>query len=484
MKTISRNLALLLAVLMALSVFAMAGCSTEGEGAETETGTAEVTKKTEPTTTAKTGFYGTDWINAAAFGMVGDGKTANDEKFDEYIKYYSKTPLYFPEGVYCFEKTLNFPDSMYVRMDPRAELKCIAKEPLDYFITLRGQYAEEDGHWVSFFNYAHQSGIEGGTVNCDYKAKCALGLFQGLHSTFEGVMIKNVLEKGIQTLISKTPDGCYTFDNVYIYNSRSLPGTYGVYDNNADNHFSGCTVVNFNTGFFSSGGVFVECSAWNIDMANVETLTFAEIPEDSIKSVWINPAVDTVRYGFKLGKGAAVSITDMVWITNSVMYEKDLQDEYPRTMFYAEDPETARVTVTGLSIPWELGPIAFSNAELPKSMFLNVRTPERMDGPSAMKHFRNDSEYIFALRNEENRDKGTFTATAKTDFNTLTEPGVYECNLASGKGGANLPPAKEKGMMTVWETNGKILQTFYGESVTAHRTFNGAKWGNWIVISQ
>ena len=52
MKTTSRILALLLAVLMALSVFAMAGCSSEGDnGAETETETAEETKK--PTTTTE-----------------------------------------------------------------------------------------------------------------------------------------------------------------------------------------------------------------------------------------------------------------------------------------------------------------------------------------------------------------------------------------------------------------------------------------------
>ena len=224
MKTTSRILALLLAVLMALSVFAMAGCSSEGDnGAETETETAEETKK--PTTATETDFYGTDWINAAEFGMVGDGKTLNDAKFATYTEYYSDTPLYFPEGVYCFEQTLNFPDSMYVRMDPEAELKCVAKEPLEYFITLRGQFQETEGRWVNFLDYAHQAGIEGGTINANYKAKCALGLFQGIHSIFRDFKVMNVLEKGIQTLTSKTTDGCYHFDNIYVYNTECRKGT-------------------------------------------------------------------------------------------------------------------------------------------------------------------------------------------------------------------------------------------------------------------
>lgn len=336
-------------------------------------------------------FVGMNWINAVELGMVGDGVTPNDEKFAEYIEKYSDNPIYFPAGVYAFEKTLNFPDSMYVRMDPKAELKCIAKEPLEFFITLRGQFAETENHWVHFLGYAHQAGIEGGTINCDYNAKCALGLFQGMQSMFRDLKIMNVLEKGVQTLISATHDGCYHFENLYVYNTKCLPGSYGVYDNHVDDHFMYVTVVNFETCYYTNGGRFVECSGWNIDMSCVENMTFAEIRGD--QSIWIGPSVDTMRYGFKLHEWAGTSISDLVYITNRGFYNNDLQKKYPRTLFVAEKPETARFVVSGCQIRWE-NDLDFSNEPLPASTFLNVRIPGGCDGKKQFKHFRDDSEFL------------------------------------------------------------------------------------------
>ena len=480
MKTISRILALLLAALMALSVFAMAGCSEDTSNDGSDKNTVNETKKedTKKETPSFSEFYGTDWINAAEFGMVGDGKTLNDVKFREYTKYFDDTPLYFPPGTYCFAETLNFPDRIYVHMDPQAELKCVAEEPLDYFITLRGQEMDLEDNWCSFLDYAHQSGIHGGIINANYKAKCALGISHALHTTFEDFMIMNVLEKGIVTNIAATPNSASSYENIYIYNDKSLPGTYGIYDNIADSMFESCTVVNFNTGYYTGGGRFIHCSAWNIDMANIETLTYAEIVGS--QSVWIEPSVDTVRYGFVLRDGASTSISDLVYINNLVMYTAEMVKQYPRVLFVADNPEEAQFMVTGLQLRWEEN-LAFSNAPLPKSTFLNVRVPDGCDGSGTFKYFRDDSAYLREWIREAERDKGNFTATGKNDFNELTEPGIYECALASGKGGATLPPVKEKGMLEVSVTNGRILQRFYGETYSAYRFFNGAKWGDWII---
>lgn len=403
MKTTSRILALLLAVLMALSVFAMVGCSEtddkDPKGTETEEqkDTEKETKNENTGSTTKfSNFTGVDWINALEHGFVGDGKTPNDKAFNEYVKYNSTRPLYFPKGVYCFEKTLNFPDSMYVKMDPEAELKCIAEEPLDYFITLRGQYAEIDDAWVDFLAYAHQSGIDGGTINCNYKAKCGIGLFQGMHCNFENFKLMNVLEKGIQTLISKTTDGCYSFENIYIYNTQALKGSYGIFDNGYDNHFRMVTVVNFNTSYYTRGGRFEQCSGWNLDMSCVDTMTFAQIAGS--QSIWIGPSVDTVRYGFKLESGASTSISDLIWITNKVFYTPSLQVKYPRTIFYAEDGASARFMVNGLQLPSE-SCLEFSNKTLPNSYFFNVRYATDFDAKGTIKRFRDDTGDLMELLN-------------------------------------------------------------------------------------
>lgn len=483
MKTTFRISALLLAVLMAFSVLAMAGCSADDEGGKNEVpGTGETTQgTTEPNSVgideSALEFNGTGWINAEEFGMKGDGKTVNDAKFAEYIESYDNKPLYFPAGVYCFEKTLNFPDRMFVYMDPDAELKCVAKEPLEYFITLRGQDAELEENWCGFLEYAIQSGIHGGTINANYKAKCALGLTKGMHSKFENFMITNVLEKGIQTSIAKTTDGCYFFENIYIYNNMSLPGTYGIYDNIADNQFSHIVVVNFNTGFYTVGGRFLQCAAWNVDMTNVASMTFAEIT--GTQSVWIEPSVDTVRYGFKLYKGASTSISDLVYITNTNFYKSDMQKKYPRTLFWAESPSEAKFMVTGVQIRWE-DYLSFSNASLPMSTFMNVRIPDGCDGETQFANFRDDSAYLRVLVVEAEKNKSDFYVTGKTNFNNLVASGLYECSLKAGSGGGNQPPVLEKGMLEVSETNGRILQRFYGETTSVYRFFNGIKWSEWI----
>jgi hypothetical protein len=330
-------------------------------------------------------------------------------------------------------------------------------------------------------DYAHQAGIEGGTVNCDYKAKCAIGLFQGMQSMFRDLKVMNVLEKGIQTKNSLTSDGCYHFENIYVYNTKSLPGTYGIYDNHVDNHFMYVTVVNFETSFYTHGGRFVECSGWNIDMANVEKLTFAEVKGD--QSIWIGPSVDTVRYGFKLHAGASTSISDLVYITNKGFYTDALQQKYPRTLFVADDPAQAKFMVTGLQIRWEQN-LDFSNAQLPMSTFLNVRIPDGCNGPILFKNFRDDSAALRQGGAAGSVEPKFFYVTGKSDFDTLTVSGVYVCSLTAGKGGKNLPPILEKGTLNVYETDGRYLQTFYGETYMAFRTFDGVNWSEWTVTSR
>lgn len=471
---------MLLAVLMAFSAFTMAGCSENGDTNTKDT--EEPKKDSSPSTVQITNhnFSGLDWYNAIENGFKGDGRTANDKAFKEYVEYNDDKVLYFPKGVYCFEETLNFPDNMYVWMDPEAELKCIAKEPLEYFITLRGQHADVDNAWVGLLDYAIQSGIHGGKINCNNKAKCGLGLFQGLQSTFENFMILNVLEKGIQTLISKTTDGTYSFDHVYIYNSVCRKGSYGIYDNGYDNHFMYVTCVNFETSFYTNGGRFVECSGWNLAMESAESMTFAEI--HGSQSIWIGPSVDTVRYGFKLAKGSSTSITDLVYITNKAFYKEELQKQYPRTLFWAEDPENAKFMVTGIQINWEKY-LDFSNAPLPNSSFTNLRIPDGMNGAQQFKNYRDDNAIIRDLNEAETQNTANFYLSGKSDFNKIMASGIYKCSLGAGTGGKNLPPKAEKGVLEVSEKNDVVLQKFYGQTYSAYRIYSDSKWSNWIITT-
>ncbi len=497
MKNTSRILALLLALLTVLSAFAMVGCDSnetpnnaetqdtsegvteEDINTETNAETEEETKKPANTPTGF-GFEGVDWINAEKFGFVSDGKTPNDRIMREYIQYYSDTPLYFGKGVYAFEKTINFTDCVYLHLDPKAELKCIAEEPIEYFITLRGQYQDIDNAWGSLWDYAHQSYISGGVINANNKAKCGLGLFQGMHTNFENFRIQNVLEKGIQTLISKTTDGCSNFYNLYIYNEKTIKGSIGVYDNGWDNHFNGVTVLNFDTAFWTKGGRFVECSAWINDKTSVDTCTFARI--EGTQSVWYNPSVDTMRYGFVFGDNASTSIIDMTWITNYTFYSEYMQEKYARTLFVFNG-NSARMgtSVVGLQINTADKYLSFSNVEAPNSLFLNVRAPHA-DPETEIKNFRNDSATLMGIA-ESVGTKKTGNLTATVDLDKLYDNGIYKCEFRTGSGGKSIP-AKEVGVLEVEAVSDIVIQTFTGSDTTMQRVFNGIRWSDWRTVAE
>ena len=471
-----RILAMLLAILSIFSVLTLSGCSGSGEAVETEE--AEKPKEETKVQHTKIDFYGVDWINAQEFGFIGDGATPNDQKMAEYIKYYSATPIYFSQGIYCFEKTINFPDTMHIKLDPKAELRCTAKEPLECFISLRAEVKD----WCVFTKYAHQSYIQGGIINANNKAKIGIGVSQGYHTQFADFMIMNVLEKGIQTNYNTAEfhDGASVWNNIVIYNEHCRPGTYGVYDNYVDSNFTKVDVTNFETAYYTHGGRFYECSSWNLDMNAVKNSTYAYIAKGN-QSLFVNCSVDTYRYGFKLAKDASVAVNNATWITNSVFYTEQIQKQYPRTVFYAEDPNSAQFYVVGLQLPWE-SHLAFSNAELRKSVFMNIRYPA---GTQGIANLRNDTSVITNLvfQAQDQEIPETTSLNGNTDFDSIKIPYTYDCEMRVGKNGNNAPPVKETGILEVAKIGTKVVQRFTGLTTCAQRIFDGAKWGQWIVTS-
>ena len=415
-------------------------------------------------------YNGVDWINAVEFGLVGDGVTLNDDKMDEYIKYYSDTPIYFPNGVYCFEESLDFPDNMYIELDPSAELRCVAKEPLEFFITVR----KDSEEWIQADEYS-KSYIKGGTINANYCAKTALAVCQCYHTQFEGFTVKNVLEKGIQTSYNTNDhkDGSFVGRDLIIYNDGAIKGTVGIYDNGYNSDIYNVSVINCETGFYSMGGRFYECAALVDDTwTDFENVTFAHIGIGTT-SVFTNCTMGNMRYGFKLDEYATCAVTNMRWYTKEGFYDEDLQKQYPQVIFWAVNPATAQFHVNGVQILTE-GSLSFSNGDLPKSSFINVRIPENI----TIDYVRNDSDplRLQAVASITKLDKSTH-------FNDIKNYGIYACDLTTGSDGTNAPNVNEKGVLQVKTTGDMIVQKFCGTNSSLYRVFDGISWGQWIVIS-
>ena len=261
---------------------------------------------------------------------------------------------------------------------------------------------------------------------------------------------------------------------------RCLPGTIAIYDNHVDDHFNWVHVTNFETAFYTHGGRFYNCSAWNLDMSVVGTSVFANVARGH-QSLFVNCSVDTYRFGFVLGKGpwgyASCAVSNMTWITNKNFYNDEMQAKYPRTIFLCDEPEEAQFYVVGAQVPWE-GHLAFSNGEMPNSIFMNVRFPI---GTHGIPYMRNDTDTLKALASVK---KPTKTAlNASDDFDLVTAPYTYDCSLCEGEGGNNVPPICESGVLEVQCAGEKIVQRFTGLTTCAQRIFDGTKWGQWIVTS-
>ena len=114
-------------------------------------------------------------------------------------------------------------------------------------------------------------------------------------------------------------------------------------------------------------------------------MTFAEVAGGT-QTIFDNCTVDTMRYGFKLADGASCTINNFIWFTNTNFYSAEIQKKYPRTIFWCANPSTAQIYVVGAQIPGEAN-LAFSNAALPKSVFMNIRAT---GSTSQIAYFRND----------------------------------------------------------------------------------------------
>ncbi len=351
---------------------------------------------------------GIDWdkeasINALEFGFVNDGVTPNDGIMAYYLEHYAATvPLEFPKGTYVFAYQIDFPQNIYIELSPKAEWLLVSDTVQDYFITV--QLGRE--WWGGMEDYAQQSYIRGGKINANFNAKVGIGLHGGMHTAFEDFKLYNVLEKGIVTEINDLNNGCYRFENIYLYNERAIEGTVAIYDNEPDNTYVDCQAVNFEKFIYTTGGSsFTRCTAWfnTLGKSLIKNSVFAHVVGGS-QSVFTRPVIDTYRTGFLLEQSAtggmpAVAITELIWVTNSTFYsdgtdpehpEDNMQAEYPMCIFQMQN-DNCRVFVTGMWIPWLNGLKKFSNIALPSSSFIQVRYDVGWNPWNQLANFRNDT---------------------------------------------------------------------------------------------
>lgn len=302
-------------------------------------------------------------INALHFGFKNDGIFDNSEIMDIYIDKYSNKPIYFPEGTYCFSKTINFPDKFYLSLEKNAIFKAINKFNGEYLLTIRKGSNRND--------YTDGSYLDGGTFDCDYHVNAGIGLNKCRQSHIKNLTIKNVNKYGIVTRTEETPDGTINLENIVIHNSVGILDTIGIYDNAFDTHGRNIEILNFQTAFKTVSGRWYDVSAW-FSVANLLAQSvFAYL--DGYDIVFSGVAIDTFRYGFKtMYSDYGACISDVIWIRNSGVYTNDLVDKYPLGLLLMGG-ENPLYLITNISNPSEYGFSIKVGGKMENSKIRNVR---------------------------------------------------------------------------------------------------------------
>ena len=417
-------------------------------------------------------------INAKSYGFIGDGKTLNDDIMKKFIENNSNDVLYFTKGVYLFSKTINFNNNMYIKCENNVELKLHSIDKIDYFITIRKDSTRSD--------YAIGSYFKGGIINGNYNCDAVFGMSKTLNFMLEGVTIKNPVKYGIKTRANNIADGHSIIKNLLIINEEGRAGSCGIFDNGFDNIIESIEIIDFEQAIYTVCGRFSNLKAWIKSRSLIPNSRFALV--DGYDVSFNNIAVDTYRTGIHLQTYVSCAlINNMLWITNEGVYSTQLQESYPRTIFTAEYPDRV-FKVNGLKINNETN-LSFSNIPLTYSSFINVRVPisSNYNPYEIIPNYRNDNDKLQNIsRLIGSPDTNVYNKSS--NFNNITDIGLYNVNLWDGNGGSNYPNIDDLGVMEVMShnMNGNILiiQKFYGIHKFAYRTYVTNTWQEWNIYNK
>ncbi len=224
-------------------------------------------------------------VTLQTFGAIGDGEADDTQALIDAIAS-EETELRITSGTYKITSPIVINRNVSIKMDVNARLLYAPSDRTDYFIYISG--ADETDNV--------QVNIEGGEIFVDFNAFVGLCFGYARMCYIKNVIISHV-RIGIQTKYGDAYGGHNMVDHCDINNgTTSLTNTIGINDIGADNVFTNCATVNFETGCFTRSGKFTNFHPWLRRDTLWETSTFAKIEYSG--STFIDCVQDSMRYGF------------------------------------------------------------------------------------------------------------------------------------------------------------------------------------------
>ena len=318
-------------------------------------------------------------INAVDYGFDNTGEFSNDSVMDRYIQNDSNIPIYFPSGVYAFNKPINFDNECYLELSANAKFILFNDTVQLYFVTIR------KGNTAS--NYAENSYIKGGTFDANGCARTCMGFNKCHHTLISDMKIIGFTENGIKTNTEVGfSDGLVNLDNIMIVNTKLVPNSCGIMDNGLDTKASNIEVIDCKTGVHTICGTFYNLHCWIKTPSLVPNSIYALLDGFDIK--FVNCVVDTYQYGFKSTMPRYGCIVDsMTYTINKGVFTDEMIEQY-NTFFIYDEYDNRNYVMNGISLG--SAPKYFTRINMNNSIFTNVKTT--MDNPrQAIMNYRNDN---------------------------------------------------------------------------------------------
>ena len=226
-----------------------------------------------------------NFVTLKTFGAIGDGIADDTQALIDAIAS-SEVELHITSGTYKITSPIVINRNLTIKMDVDTRLLYAPSDRTDYFILISGADNTDNV----------QVNIEGGEIFVDFQAFIGVCFGYARMCHMEGVTISHV-RIGLQTKYGDAFGGDIMVDHCDINNgTTSLTDTIGINDMGADNVFTNCAVVNFETGCFTRSGKFTNFHPWLRRDTLWETSTFAKIEYSG--STFIDCVQDSMRYGF------------------------------------------------------------------------------------------------------------------------------------------------------------------------------------------
>lgn len=271
-------------------------------------------------------FENKNYINALEYGFYNYGNIPNDDVMDKYLENDSDKELYFPKGIYLFNKRIEVINGCKIRMDSEAELK------------LSADVGNIGGHFFIFGDKSKTKRgcyIIGGIINANFGTASVVCLDSIQSARIENCILKNANQYGIQT--GRTQDlraSDFYMHGCRIINEKYVQGATGIYDNAYDNSFDNVTIVDFPIGIETASSKFNRVHMW------LSSATF--IPNsigiilDNNPSCFINCTIDTYQRGV-ISRGTKhyeFNSSNLTFFLNTDVYTKEIATINPPVVFH------------------------------------------------------------------------------------------------------------------------------------------------------